>query len=103
MYDDDGRVVVRNGVQEPRVGKVPCDSSIKCPKGHYSESPDLTAGQYQVLALWRCPQMLSDAEKNDDFLLGAFAALSEQEQVILDAKRSHEIALQIATGASANG
>lgn len=72
----------RHGKLQRREGKTACDSSLKCPKGHYSDNPDLSPGEEAVLVLWRSQSTLTDAEKRDDFLCGAFAALTEQKERI---------------------
>lgn len=67
---------------EKRIGKTPCEASIGCPKGHYKDRPDLDSGEEAVLVLWRSQESLTKAERQDDFLCGAFAALSEQKGTI---------------------
>ncbi|MFN9110312.1 MAG: hypothetical protein ACK5XN_09610 [Bacteroidota bacterium] len=103
MYDDEGQIVRRHGKLQRREGKTPCDSSLKCPKGHYSENPDLTAGEEAVLTLWRSQSTLTDAERKDDFLCGAFAALSEQKERIDRVLASRAAAGRLRMGSGNDG
>jgi hypothetical protein len=69
---------------ESRVGKVPCETSIGCPKGHWKDKPDLNRDQEAVIRLFRCSQAtsgrcLTAVESKDYFLNWVFAELYEAE------------------------
>jgi hypothetical protein len=72
---------------EPRVGKVPCELSVGCPKGHWKDKPDLTKEQEATIKLFRASQAtagrcLTAAESQDYFLNWLFAELYEAESRI---------------------
>jgi|688.fasta_scaffold309422_3 hypothetical protein len=98
MFDEEsGKVILdRVGLPEPRRGLTPCECSIGCAKGHWKDEPDLTPGEDAVLTLWRAQSTLTEAERRDDFLQGAFAALEEQ-QARLDKIARDEMVMTIAT------
>lgn len=69
---------------EARIGKVPCETSIGCPKGHWKDKPDLDSSQESVIRLFRSSQAtsgrcLTTAETQDYFLNWVFAELYETE------------------------
>jgi hypothetical protein len=70
---------------ELRKGKVPCEASIGCAKGHYNQLPDLNDQQKAVIDLYEASKvsggsMLNEAEKRDWWLLETFARLHEVDQ-----------------------
>ncbi len=95
MFDDKGEVVIgRDGLPDKRRGPTPCEATIGCPKGHWSDKPDLTDGQQAVIDLFHSAKAtggrsLTEREANDDFLMVAFAKLEEISQSIA-ASQTHE-------------
>lgn len=72
---------------ELRKGKVPCESSVGCAKGHYNDKPDLNVAQEAVIELYAASAvcggaMLNDAERSDWWLLEAFSRLRSIDQLI---------------------
>jgi len=65
---------------DARVGKVPCETSIGCKKGHWKDKPDLNPSQEAVIDLFYSSRatggaFLSRAERRDWWLLTIFARL----------------------------
>lgn len=65
---------------DPRVGRVPCESSIGCKKGHWKDEPDLNAAQANVIDLFwssACSggAFLSQRERADWWLMSLFGQL----------------------------
>ena len=81
---------------EKRVGKVPCELSVGCPKGHWKDKPDLTPQQLEAIKLYRASRATSGrcltiAESQDYFLTWLFAELYEAEERMTSAKTSGAI------------
>lgn len=68
-----------------RTGKVPCESSLGCKKGHWQEKPDLNPPQQGVLDLYHASiasggACLSDDERSDWWLMQTFGKLRMLEE-----------------------
>lgn len=83
-----GEVTVgRDGKPMKRLGKVPCDSSLGCPKGHYSSPKhrDLTAQEESLLSLFYAVKatggaVLNEDERSDECLAVLFSHLERINQ-----------------------
>jgi hypothetical protein len=85
MFDEKGIPVAKRFGEEgyeARVGKVQCETSLGCVKGHWKDKPDLNTEQRGVIRLFRSCQAtsgrcLTKAESKDYFLTWVFAELYE--------------------------
>lgn len=86
MHDENG-VVKRAGLPVLRRGPVACETSVGCAKGHWGIKPDLTSNDELVIDLFQSSmssggQMLTESERNSDFLMEAFSELAQTQRYI---------------------
>jgi hypothetical protein len=70
-----------------RIGKVPCESTIGCKKGHWKDAPDLNAPQQGVIDLFHASMAsggacLSEDERSDWWLMQTFGKLRSLEESV---------------------
>ena len=89
----------RDGEPVPRRGKLPCDASIGCAKGHWSNPKirRLTAAEEMLVTLYHASkatggQVLNEHERADDVLVVLFAHLER----IYQARNTSELASTMA-------
>lgn len=97
MHDENG-LVKRGNKPVPMRGPVACETSGGCPKGHWKNSPDLTDNEEMVIHLFNASlssggQMLTDGERQSDFLLEAFSELTTTKTMIEKVDRRREMLL----------
>jgi hypothetical protein len=91
----------RDGRPMERLGKVPCDSSLGCAKGHYSKPKyrPLTAQEEVIVRTYHASKasggrMLTDAELSDECLAALFSHLER----LHSARTSRDTAAAITHG-----
>lgn len=101
QYDEKtGEVEIgRDGEPVRRIGKVPCDASIGCPKGHWSapKARALTESEDMLIALYHASKatggaILNEHERTDNVLVLLFAYLERIHQ----ARNTNEFASTMA-------
>lgn len=86
--EDDGEVTIgRDGQPMKRAGKTPCEASLGCPKGHWSQPKyrPLTRQEEMLVALYHSAKatggaVLSEKERRDDVLALLFSYLERIHQ-----------------------
>lgn len=91
---------------DKRRGKVPCEATIGCKKGHWKENPDLSESQRQVIDLYHASvatggACLNEAERSDWYLAVLFGRMRELE--VIHARNLQEGFIATLTMASSPG
>lgn len=89
----------KDGSPLKRPGKVPCEASIGCPKGHWANPKHraLTAAEESLVRLYHASvasggAMLNEHERSDSVLAVLFSRLS----IVFQAKHTSELATAVA-------
>jgi hypothetical protein len=95
MHDENG-LVKRAGLPVLMRGPVACETSVGCAKGHWINKPDLTTSEDMVIDLFQSSissggQMLTELERNSDFLMEAFSELMQTQKYIERYERRAEL------------